>query len=96
MVTTLAVGITPALEVMINTATVKKLVEENWLEKLAAAIETGTGDGMINFNQALYNLVKQGQVNELGVNHSCQLPLRARPKRTFRHYLTLQKWRPFK
>jgi len=42
---------TPALEILMNTATVKKLIEENRLDKLAAAIETGTEDGMINFNQ---------------------------------------------
>ena len=35
-----------------------------YLDKLAAAIETGTEDGMINFNQALYNLVKQGTVRQ--------------------------------
>lgn len=64
MVTTVADSMTPALEIMINTPTVKKLIEENRLDKLAAAIETGTEDGMINFNQALYNLVKQGQVSE--------------------------------
>ncbi len=43
---------------------VKKLIEENRLDKLAAAIETGTEDGMINFNQALFNLVKQGKISE--------------------------------
>ena len=64
MVTTVADSMTPALEIMINTPTVKKLIEDNRLDKLAAAIETGTEDGMINFNQALYNLVKQGQVSE--------------------------------
>jgi Tfp pilus assembly pilus retraction ATPase PilT len=64
MVATLAGGMTPALEIMINTPTVKKLIEENRLDKLAAAIETGTDDGMLNFNQALFNLVKQGKVSE--------------------------------
>jgi Tfp pilus assembly pilus retraction ATPase PilT len=64
MVNTLAGSMTPALEIMINTATVKKLIEENRLDKLAAAIETGTDDGMINFNQALFNLVKQGKISE--------------------------------
>ena len=64
MVTTLAGSMTPALEIMINTPTVKKLIEENRLDKLAAAIETGIDDGMINFNQALFNLVKQGKVSE--------------------------------
>ncbi len=64
MVNTLAGGMTPALEIMINTPTVRKLIEENRLDKLAAAIETGNEDGMINFNQALFNLVKQGKVSE--------------------------------
>ena len=64
MVATLAGGMTPALEIMINTPTVKQRIEENRLDKLAAAIETGTDDGMLNFNQALFNLVKQGKVSE--------------------------------
>jgi len=64
MVATLAGAMTPALEIMINTATVRKLIEENRLDKLPAAIETGNDDGMINFNQALFNLVKQGKVSE--------------------------------
>ncbi|HEY6168171.1 MAG TPA: PilT/PilU family type 4a pilus ATPase [Verrucomicrobiae bacterium] len=57
-------GITPALEVLINSPTVRKLIEENRLEKLPAAIETGTEEGMINFNQALFNLVKSGKVSK--------------------------------
>ncbi len=54
----------PALEIMINTPTVRKLIEENRLDKLAAAIETGVDDGMQNFNQALYTLVKERKVSE--------------------------------
>src|SRR6516164_8885144 len=64
MVATVAGGMTPAMEIMINTPTVKKLIEENRLDKLPAAIETGVDDGMLNFNQALFNLVKQGKVSE--------------------------------
>src|SRR5579862_1524541 len=64
MVATVAGSMTPALEIMINTPTVKKLIEENRLDKLPAAIETGMDDGMVNFNQALFNLVKQGKVSE--------------------------------
>src|SRR5258706_10656780 len=64
MTGTISNSMTPALEILMNTATVKKLIEENRLDKLAAAIETGTEDGMINFNQALYNLVKQGTVRQ--------------------------------
>ncbi|HRZ57074.1 MAG TPA: PilT/PilU family type 4a pilus ATPase, partial [Candidatus Paceibacterota bacterium] len=57
-------GVVPALEIMINTPTVRKMLEENRLEKLAAAIETGVEDGMQTFNQALFNLVKEGKVSE--------------------------------
>jgi twitching motility protein PilT len=64
MVNTISGSMTPALEIMINTSTVKKLIEENRLDKLQAAIETGTDDGMLNFNQALFNLVKEGKVSE--------------------------------
>lgn len=64
MVSTVSGGVMPALEIMINTATVKKLIEENRLDKLAAAIETGVEDGMQNFNQALYNLVKERRITE--------------------------------
>ena len=64
MVNKISGGLTPALEIMINTPTVRKLIEENRLEKLAAAIEVGVDDGMQTFNQALFNLVKQGIVSE--------------------------------
>jgi Tfp pilus assembly pilus retraction ATPase PilT len=43
---------------MINSSTVRKIIEQNLLDKLAAAIETGTDEGMQTFNQALFKLVK--------------------------------------
>jgi len=64
MVPTIEGGMTPAQEVMINTGTVRKLIEENRLEKLPAAIETGGEDGMLNFNQALFQMVKDGKVSQ--------------------------------
>ena len=64
MVGTVSGGVTPSLEIMINTPTVRKMLEENRLEKLGAAIETGRDDGMQNFNQALYDLVKQRRITE--------------------------------
>jgi twitching motility protein PilT len=64
MVNTIAGSMTPAVEILINTATVKKLIEENRLDKLPVAIETGLDDGMINFNQALFQLVKDGKISE--------------------------------
>jgi twitching motility protein PilT len=56
--------ITPAQEILINTPIVRKLIEENRLDKLPAAIETGVEDGMQTFNQALFNLVKEGKITE--------------------------------
>jgi len=64
MVGTVSHGMTPAMEILINTPTVRKLIEENRLDKLPAAIETGLDDGMITFNQSLFNLVKDGKVTE--------------------------------
>ena len=64
MVGTVDGKLTPALEILLNTPMVRKLMEENRLDKLSAAIETGGDDGMISFNQSLFNLVKAGRVTE--------------------------------
>ncbi len=64
MVPTLAGSMTPAQEILINSGTVRKLIEENRLEKLGAAIETGSEEGMLNFNQHLFQLVKAGKVSQ--------------------------------
>ena len=57
-------GVVPAVEIMLNSPTVRKLIEENRLDKLSAAIETGTDEGMQTFNQALYKLVKAKLISE--------------------------------
>jgi twitching motility protein PilT len=64
LVTTVSGSVTPAMEILINTPTVKKLIEENRLDKLAAAIETSSEDGMITFNQSLFQLVKDGKISQ--------------------------------
>jgi twitching motility protein PilT len=64
MITAVDGKLTPALEILLNTPMVRKLLEENRLDKLSAAIETGLDDGMISFNQSLFNLVKSGRVSE--------------------------------
>jgi twitching motility protein PilT len=64
MVPTIAGGMTPAQEIMINSGTIRKLLEENRLERLPAAIETGSEEGMLNFNQSLFQLVKDGKVSQ--------------------------------
>jgi twitching motility protein PilT len=64
MVPTVDGRVTPAQEIMINTPTVRKMIEENRLEKLPAAIETGRDDGMQSFNQAVFDLVKAGKITK--------------------------------
>src|SRR3954470_24458272 len=64
MVHTLDGTIAPACEVMLNTVTVRKMLEENRLDKLGAAIETGHDDGMQDFNRALFQLVQDGRVTK--------------------------------
>ena len=55
-------GRAPVNEIMINTPIVNKLIQEDRLEKLSAAIQGGQGDGMMNFNQCLLELVNSGRV----------------------------------
>jgi twitching motility protein PilT len=64
MVPTVEGHVTPAQEIMVNSGVVRKMIEENRLEKLSAAIETGRDEGMQSFNQALYDLVKAGKVTK--------------------------------
>jgi twitching motility protein PilT len=64
MVPTVDGKMTPALEIMINSPLIRKMLEDNRLEKLTAAIETGADDGMLTFNQSLFNLVKEGRITE--------------------------------
>ena len=57
-------GVVPACEILINTSTVRKLMEKNQLDVLGAAIETGKEDGMQTFNQAIYQLITDGLISE--------------------------------
>ena len=64
MVGTVTGSVIPALEILINTPTVRKMLEENRIEKINAALETGADDGMQTFNQALYNLVQERKISD--------------------------------
>lgn len=57
-------GVIPGVEIMINTPIVQKLIEENKLEKLSAAVENGREDGMQSFNQSLIQLINDGLITE--------------------------------
>ncbi len=64
LVHTPAGEVLPAVEIMLNTASVTKLIHIGQLDKLGAAIELGEGDGMQTFDQALYNLVQNGTISQ--------------------------------
>ena len=57
-------GVVPAVEILINTPVVKKMLEEDKLDKLPAAIEGGNNEGMMSFNQCLFKLVNEGLITE--------------------------------
>ena len=57
-------GVVPAIEVLINTPIVSKLIYENRLDKLGSAITSGVQDGMISFNNCLLDLVNEGHISE--------------------------------
>jgi twitching motility protein PilU len=57
-------GRTAALEILINSPRIKKLILEGDTTKIPAAIQASRSDGMQTFNQALVDLVKAGTVTE--------------------------------
>lgn len=64
-------SVVPAVEILINTSTVRKLLEKNQLDVLSAAIETGNAEGMQSFNQSIYGLIKDGLITEAeGMRHA--------------------------
>lgn len=56
-------GIVPALEIMVGTPTVRKLISEGKLSELNQAIQNQE-DGMQSFNQAIFDLVKRERITE--------------------------------
>ena len=57
-------GRTAALEILINSPRIKKLILEGETTKIPAAIQASRNDGMQTFNQGLVDLVKAGKVLE--------------------------------
>jgi Tfp pilus assembly pilus retraction ATPase PilT len=57
-------GRTAALEILINSPRIKKLILEGDTTKIPAAIQSSRQEGMQTFNQALVDLVKGGKVEE--------------------------------
>lgn len=57
-------GRTAALEILINSPRIRKLILEGETTKLPGAIQSSRSEGMQTFNQALVDLVKAGKVEE--------------------------------
>lgn len=54
----------PAVEILLNTPTVKKLIFNNELNKLGHAVESDQQSGMQTFDQAIHNLIVDGKITE--------------------------------
>jgi twitching motility protein PilT len=57
-------GVRPAVEIMLGTPAVRKQIHEGELDRLVLAIEAGRADGMQSFNQAIYDLIREGVITE--------------------------------
>ena len=57
-------GIIPAVEILINTPTVRKLLEQGRLNHIATAIQGGKQDGMQSFNHSVYDHIVNGRITE--------------------------------
>ncbi len=57
-------GRVPAVEVMLISPTIRKLIKENRIAQIPAGIQAGRRDGMQTFNDSLKGLVEHGLVTE--------------------------------
>lgn len=55
-------GLTPAYELMLNNTAVSNLIRDKRTHELNAVIETGSGEGMIDFNRCLVEKVNAGEI----------------------------------
>ncbi len=57
-------GVVPALEILIATGLIKKLIRENQMDRMTQAVESGAEFGMQTFTQALVKMVKDQTISE--------------------------------
>lgn len=55
-------GLVPAYELMINTKATANLIREGRTHEIDTIIETGSGEGMIDMNRSLIELVRSGDI----------------------------------
>lgn len=58
------IGRVPACELVFTNGTVRTLIRDNRIAQIPLAIQQGSDDGMISFNDSLHELVKKGMVKE--------------------------------
>jgi twitching motility protein PilT len=58
----IAGGLIPAYELLLNNSAVSNLIREKRTHEIQTVIETGAGDGMIDMNRCLADLVRQGEI----------------------------------
>jgi len=62
-------GLIPAYELLINTPAVANLIREGRTAEIDVLIETGSEQGMINFNHSLVDLVRRGEITTESAYH---------------------------
>ena len=55
-------GLIPAYELLINNSAVANLIREKRIHEINTVIETSSGDGMIDMNRSLAELVRRGEI----------------------------------
>ncbi len=55
-------GLIPACELLINNNAVSNLIREKRIHEIGSVIETSSGDGMIDMNRSLAELVRSGEI----------------------------------
>jgi pilus retraction protein PilT len=58
-------GLTPAIEVLLNTPLVSKLIARQEIDDISEAIKAGSSDGMISFSRTLVKMVTDNKISEL-------------------------------
>jgi len=67
-------GRAAALEILLNSPRIKKLILEGETTKISAAIQASRAEGMQTFNQALADLVNTGKIEEADAVHFSPKP----------------------
>jgi twitching motility protein PilT len=62
LIPSIAGGLVPAYELLINNNAVSNLIRENRIHEIPSVIETGLEQGMIDMNRSLARLVQNGDI----------------------------------